>query len=257
MTRARTPHGRAEWSTAAMDSTSRLSRAADADKVSKSGGTSAPGRLSRRYQRAPQSMQSVRPHRAAVPVPLDRRAAALAVLAAVLLGIAACSSAGRASGKRAVGGDLSYTVLGKNTKLRLVSDAWVEGQGIEGADAEERRAEFYRQSIYTIGGGVPAVKVCDDEVFGGVVQALDEAGFSRYAMPGSSAEGRSGATQFLELSLDGEWRHFARTAGMTPDAVKAFQTCLSIFGEVFNAVEGYQSGDDSFRFESPSNRSGR
>jgi hypothetical protein len=35
---------------------------------------------------------------------------------------------------------------------------------------------------------------------------------------------------------------------MPAEAVKTFQTCRSIVGEVFNAIDGYQSGDDSFQF---------
>lgn len=182
-------------------------------------------------------------------------------VARLFLGFAACTlalgafvacAASQPGGKRAAGGDVSFTSFSSNTKLRMVSDTWVESQGYEGVDAEERRADFYSKNVYSQGSGTAAVKVCDDPIFEGIVQALDAAGFSQYAAQGSAPAGGTGASQFLELSLDGEVRHFARSKGMPVEAVKAFQTCLSIFGEVFNAVEGYQSGDDSFQFNAKS-----
>lgn len=222
-------------------------------------------------------MQSVRPHPTAAIRPASRRFASwrsasrlcaprsfapgvrlflsLAALSlALVVGVGCASSTSAAA--RAAGGDLSYTSLSNNNKLRLVSDSWVEAQGYEGADAEERRAEFYGQNVYTLGSGAPAVKVCDDAVFDGVVQALDQTGFSQYAAVGSAAASGSGATQFLELSIDGEMRHFALTKGMSLEAKKAYQTSLAVFFDVFNAVEGFQSGDGSFQFDSKSKPAG-
>jgi hypothetical protein len=201
-------------------------------------------------------MQSVRPHpttglrsRSLRLVPVARQVLGLTAVVLALVAFVGCASS-KPGGPKSAGGDVSYTSLSKNTKLRMVSDAWVEAQGYEGIDADERRADFYGKNVYTVGSSSAAVKVCDDPIFDGIVQALDAAGFSQYAAPGPASASGGGATHYLELSVDGQVRHFARTKGMSPEAVKAFQTCLSVFGEVFNAVEGYQSGDGSFQFNS-------
>jgi len=179
----------------------------------------------------------------------------LVVLVLALVAGLGCASSGPGA-KRAAGGDVSFTSFSSNTRLRMVSDAWVESQGYEGGSAEERRADFYRKNVYTQGGSTAAVKVCDDPIFEGIVQALDAAGFSQHATQGSAPVSGAGASQYLELTLDGQVRHFARTKGMPVDAVKAFQSCLTVFGEVFNVVEGYQSGDGSFQFNSQPTRAG-
>jgi len=241
-----------------------LSVDAPADMVSKSGGTSsAPGRLTRRPLARAANMQSVRPHpttsvrfRSVRLVPGVCQVFGLAVVALALVACASSESGGgKSRSKGAAGGDVSYTSLSSNAKLRLVSDQWIESQGYEGLNSDERRADFYSKNVYT-GSSSAAVKVCDDAIFDGVVEALVASGFPQYATQGTAAAGGRGATQYIELTVDGQVRHFALTAGMPAEAVKTFQACRSIVGDVFNAVDGYQSGGDSFQFSAKPARAG-
>lgn len=136
---------------------------------------------------------------------------------------------------------------GSGTTLRIVSDAWVASQGYEGESAEERRADYYGKTTYAVSGSA-AVKVCDDAVFAGIVEALDSAGFAKHAASGPApTSGLSG--QVLELTEGADARHFLRTKGMPLEAAKDFAACLNVFGEVFNALDGYQAGDKGFRFK--------
>ena len=161
-----------------------------------------------------------------------------------------CAASGSGKGKGA-GGTVTMA-LTNGTTLRIVSDAWVAGQGYEGDDAELRRAEFYRLNPYSADGTSAAIKVCADEVFGGIVTALDEAGFSRFASEGAAPI--SGGVSSIELVQSGQARHLLGGKGLPMERMQAFRDSLAVVGSVFNALDGYQSGSGNFEFQSSTPR---
>lgn len=205
-------------------------------------------------------MQSVRPHLASKSrsiVPRAGRTCARALCAGLFgaLLLTACAATGGAGGRTA--GTVEYTIFGNGTTLRIVSDGWVAAKRYEGESAEERRADFYRKNVYSSSGPGVAVKVCEDEVFEGLVTALESEGFGRYATDGAGPMQGGAATQVIELTQGGATRHFARAPGLSPEAAKSFVDCAKLLGNVFNVIQGYQSGDKGFRFEESGPGSGR
>jgi len=206
------------------------------------------------------SLRSVLSERSALRVSSGRvttgRHFARGVLALTLLiGALACSSTGGAK-RQAAGGIADWTTYTSNgaITLRIVSDGWIEGLGLEGEDVAERRGAYFKQHPYvdptTSGGGDSlAVKICDDEIFGGLVQALDLAEFNRFSQSGPPPARGGGAKGSIALNVRGAQSHFLGVRGMDKESATAFVTCQQVFSQIFNQLEGFQSGQDSFRFE--------
>ncbi|MEZ6014185.1 MAG: hypothetical protein R3F49_03660 [Planctomycetota bacterium] len=160
----------------------------------------------------------------------------------------ACAT-GKPSGANRAGGIASFMIQPAGTELRIVSDAWIAGAGYEGETAMERRADFRRKTVYSASGTSAAVKACEDEVFQGLIEAFEAEGFGRYSVEGAARPEPAVSSYALEVTRDGDARHWLRVKGTPVDEAAAFKRCVAIFNEVFNVLDGYQSGDESFRFK--------
>jgi len=196
-----------------------------------------------RWLRGPHAPSAARRGRRVAP-PIDVWVARVFALALALCVGLGCAAGSGGKGKAAGG---TVTMFTKSATLRIVSDAWVASQGYEGADAELRRAEFYRLNTYTQDGTSAAIKVCADDVFNGIVEALDGAGFNRFATDGSAPS--SGGVSAIELVQTGRARHLLGGEGRSLEHLKALRDSMAVIGTVFNALDGYQSGAGDFDFQ--------
>lgn len=143
---------------------------------------------------------------------------------------------------------------GAALRLSLVDDSYISSLGVEGVDATHRRASFYSEKR-----GDVSTKVESDRILEATIQALDQSGFARYAVDGP-APAVSDGSMSLEIVRGDRAQHIIRRRGSNDlERINSMVTCFTIFTEMYNHIEQYQSADpDQMRLQgAPVGRRGR
>ncbi|MEZ6019137.1 MAG: hypothetical protein R3F17_03285 [Planctomycetota bacterium] len=164
----------------------------------------------------------------------------LALLVAPMLG--ACQSASNSS--RASASQVPSLIVlvdhRNNTRMTLLTDAWLRENGAEGEDFSHRRAFFYSQR-FSKNSSNAMVKVIPDDLATEFWGYLKDRGFDKYGREGSAPAAGGKVVQALEVSTPKGVRNFSVYAGIDKDEGEAFRTCIFGFMDLYTNVVQMQS----------------
>lgn len=160
---------------------------------------------------------------------------ALLFVCSLALLAAACSSTGSSNDGAAA--RVQYRDR-SGQKLTILNDSWLIAHGVAGETPSMRRAAFASEVRQDV-----TMKVTEDELVAGLVEALESQGFAKYATSPSASAAPKGA--LLEVERDGRTRQFLASEGLPLEALRTFSDCRSIFIEVYNQIDFFQAADQS------------
>jgi len=178
-----------------------------------------------------------------------RHAASLALACALSLLTACAGTGGTAAGSStSTAGKVVFRDYTFGKEMTLISSSMLAELGYEGANYEERRLSYY--SKLDRDPAKASAKACHDDAMTGLLQALKESGLDQWTVPGpAAAVGRSdgGKGKSFEITVDGSTTHVDQQSDLS-----AFIEFMSLYVEVYNAYQGYNSVEGSVQFEQPS-----
>lgn len=183
-----------------------------------------------------------------------RSAALLALLCALsLLSSCAGTGGGSVGTSTSTAGKIVFRDYTAGREMTLISSSMLADLGYEGDSYESRRLSYYSE----LGGDVSEVtkkstKACHDDAITGLLQALEESGLDGMTVPGPAAPTGQplGKEQSFEITVNGSTRHVTRTASQQRDLL-AFTNFMTLYVEVYNAYQGYNSVQGRVEFEQP------
>lgn len=132
-----------------------------------------------------------------------------------------------------------------NLRLGIVNDGFLASRGFEGPTARERRVTYYS----TPGVDV-MVKATSDRLLEGLLDFLEDQGFSRYAMDGPAppeSVSNNRLTTSLEIIIEGRARTWLFDVDWTrtqpaPKAMSKYLKARNVFLEAHREIEQYATG---------------
>jgi hypothetical protein len=175
------------------------------------------------------------------------RQAALLVFTCALSLLSACAGTGgpAAGSSTSTAGKIVLRDYTFGKEMTLISSSMLADLGYEGADYEERRLSYY--SALDRDPAKASTKACHDDAMTGLFLALKESGLDQWAVPGPAARGsgRSKGKSF-EMTVNGSTTHVDQQSDLS-----AFIEFMTLYVEVYNAYQGYNSVEGSVQFEQP------
>lgn len=166
----------------------------------------------------------------------------------VFLACGACSSTGGSRGTNAAPGTptvVTFRDYRSHLRLAIVNDGFLASRGLEGATASERRVNYYS----TLGVDL-MVKATSDRLVDGLLEFLDDQGFSQYAVDGPAPPenvNNDRLTTSLEVIVDGRPRTWLFDVGWSrnnspPQVMRKYQDARNVFLEAHRQIEQYATG---------------
>ncbi|MGD2018717.1 MAG: hypothetical protein PVJ89_11410 [Planctomycetota bacterium] len=184
---------------------------------------------------------------------LVRQAALFALLCALSF-LSACAGTGSAAGNStSTAGKIVFRDYQAGREMTLISSSMLADLGYEGDTYEARRLAYYSEwSEDSSTTRRRASKACHDDAIAGLLQALDESGLGAMTTPGPAAPAGQalGKEQSFEITVNGRTRHVTRTSSQQRDLL-AFTNFMTLYVEVYNAYQGYNSVQGRVEFEQP------
>lgn len=132
-------------------------------------------------------------------------------------------------------------------EMALVNDAWLVKQGIPGATANERKAEFFSITRSKAGS---TTKVLNNRQAALLVDHLrSEFHFAEHSNSGITPPGGGYFTSAVEIEVNGQARHFGHQRGISRDAAMDLVESKRVFVAVYNQVYSLQSVEDAEGFK--------
>ncbi len=175
-----------------------------------------------------------------------RQAALLALACAVSLLSACAGTGGPAAGSStSTAGKIVFRDYTFGKEMTLISSSMLAELGYEGANYEERRLSYY--SKLDQDPAKASAKACHDDAMTGLLQALKESGLDQWTVSGPAAPTASGSKgKSFEITTNGSTTHVDQQSDLS-----AFIQFMSLYVEVYNAYQGYNSVEGSVQFEQP------
>lgn len=180
-------------------------------------------------------------------MPAPVRQAALLALACAISILSACAGAGSGptGSSTSTSGKIVFRDYTFGKEMTLISSSMLADLGYEGADYEERRLSYY--SELDRDPAKASAKACHDDAMTGLLQALKESGLDQWAVPGPAAPAGGGSKgKSFEITVNGSTTHVDQQSDLS-----AFIQFMSLYVEVYNAYQGYNSVEGSVQFEQP------
>jgi hypothetical protein len=166
----------------------------------------------------------------------------------VFLGCGACSNTSSSRGANASPGTpvvVTFRDYRSHLRLAIVNDGFLAARGLEGATASERRVNYYSTPGVDL-----MVKATSDRLVDGLLEFLDDQGFSQHATDGPAPpENVSNAqlTTSLEVIIDGRPRTWLFDVGWSrsaspPRAMRSYADARNVFLEAHRQIEQYATG---------------
>ncbi len=130
-------------------------------------------------------------------------------------------------------------------QMSLISESMLEQLGVPGETPDERTMNFYSQERSSA-----TVKVAPNDAVTGFLQYLSESGFDGWAAPGIY-EGP--ASSSIVVKIDEDVRSMPQPTGAMadPDQLTQYVEFITMFTNVYNAIEGRQNVEGNVRFHKP------
>ena len=182
-------------------------------------------------------------------MPAPVRQAALLALACALSLLTACAGTGGvpAGSSTSTAGKIVFRNYSLGNEMALISSSMLAELGYAGEGYEERRLSYY--SKLDGDASKPSTKACHDDAMTGLVQALKESGLDQFTVAGPAPQlgnSRTGKGKAFEITVNGETTYVDQQGDLS-----AFINFMTLYVEVYNAYQGYNSVEGSVQFEQP------
>lgn len=182
-------------------------------------------------------------------MPAPVRQAALLALACAISILSACAGAGSGptGSSTSTSGKIVFRDYTFGKEMTLISSSMLAELGYEGTSYEERRLSYYSQLDGD--SSKASTKACHDDAMTGLLQALKESGLDQMvaygpAVPVGGSQRSKGKS--FEITVGGNTTHVDQQSDLS-----AFINFMSLYVEVYNAYQGYNSVEGSVQFEQP------
>ncbi len=170
-------------------------------------------------------------------------------LACALSLLTACAGTGGApaGSSTSTAGKIVFRNYSLGNQMALISSSMLAELGYAGEGYTERRLNYYSKV-----DGDPtkaSTKACHDDAMTGLLQAMEESGLQQFAVAGPAPQlgsSRNGSGKAFEITVNGETTHVDQQSDLS-----AFINFMSLYVEVYNAYQGYNTVDGSVQFEQP------